>query len=121
MMSYLTGPMLGSAKMGIVAEKFGVKSALVSGGVLCVCRLSVPAFFLPKFLKYDGREGVKQRDREEAGSSGIVESFGRRVLKVIFDLRFSICDLASAGRLRRRVNRAELRDRKSQIKNRKSQ
>ncbi|MEQ1646489.1 MAG: MFS transporter, partial [Pyrinomonadaceae bacterium] len=36
MMSYLTGPMLGSAKMGIVAEKFGVKSALISGGALCV-------------------------------------------------------------------------------------
>jgi MFS family permease len=36
MMSYLTGPMLGSAKMGIVAENFGVRTALVSGGILCV-------------------------------------------------------------------------------------
>ena len=46
MISYLTGPYLGSAKMGIVAEYFGVKTALVSGGIMCViaginfCRVS---------------------------------------------------------------------------------
>jgi MFS family permease len=66
MMSYLTGPMLGSAKMGIVAEKFGVKTALISGGVLCIISVIGAAVFLPKFLKYDGREGVKQREIEEA-------------------------------------------------------
>jgi hypothetical protein len=66
MISYLTGPMLGSAKMGIVAERFGVKIALVSGGVLCVISVIGAALFLPKFLTYDGREGVKQREREEA-------------------------------------------------------
>ncbi len=66
MMSYLTGPMLGSAKMGIVAENVGVKTALVSGGVLCVVSVLGAALFLPKFLKYDGREGVKQRERDEA-------------------------------------------------------
>ena len=72
MMSYLTGPMLGSAKMGIVAEKFGVKTALVSGGVLCVVSVIGAAFFLPKFLKYDGREGVKQREREEAARAELL-------------------------------------------------
>lgn len=66
MMSYLTGPMLGSAKMGLVAEKFGVKTALVSGGVLCVAAVIGAAVFLPKFTNYDGREGVKQREIEEA-------------------------------------------------------
>ena len=66
MMSYLTGPMLGSAKMGLVAEKFGVKTALVSGGVLCVVAVIGAAVFLPKFATYDGREGVKQREIEEA-------------------------------------------------------
>ena len=54
MMSYLTGPMLGSAKMGIVAERFGVKAALVSGGVLCVVAVGGAALFLPKFVAYDG-------------------------------------------------------------------
>jgi MFS family permease len=66
MISYLTGPMLGSAKMGIVAESFGVKAALVSGGVLCVVAVLGAAVFLPKFFTYDGREGVKQREIEEA-------------------------------------------------------
>jgi len=66
MMSYLTGPMLGSAKMGVVAETFGVKTALVSGGALCVVSVLGAALFLPKFATYDGRQGVKQREREEA-------------------------------------------------------
>ena len=72
MMSYLTGPMLGSAKMGIVAEKFGVKAALVSGGVLCVVSVVGAALFLPKFLRYDGREGVKQKEREEAARAELL-------------------------------------------------
>lgn len=66
MMSYLTGPMLGSAKMGLVAENFGVRPALVSGGILCVVSVLLAAIFLPRFATYDGREGVKQREREEA-------------------------------------------------------
>lgn len=69
MMSYLTGPMLGSAKMGIVAEKFGVKAALISGGALCIIAVAGAALFLPKFGSYDGREGVKQREIEEAERS----------------------------------------------------
>lgn len=66
MMSYLTGPMLGSAKMGIIAEKFSVKTALVSGGILCVVSVLFLAVILPRFIKYDGREGIKQREAEEA-------------------------------------------------------
>ncbi len=66
MISYLTGPMLGSAKMGIVAESFGVKAALVSGGILCVASVAGAALFLPGFLSYDGREGVRQKEIEEA-------------------------------------------------------
>jgi hypothetical protein len=58
--------MLGSAKMGIVAEWYGVKAAIVSGGVLCVVSVGFAALFLPRFIKYDGREGVKQKEREEA-------------------------------------------------------
>jgi MFS family permease len=66
MISYLTGPMLGGAKMGFVAERFGVKTAIVSGGVLCVVSVAAASLFLPKFLSYDGREGIKQREIEEA-------------------------------------------------------
>jgi MFS family permease len=66
MMSYLTGPMLGSAKMGIVAERFGVRAALVSGGALCIVAVVGAALLLPRFATYDGRDGVRQREVEEA-------------------------------------------------------
>jgi MFS family permease len=66
MISYLTGPMLGGAKMGIVAERFGVKAAIVSGGILCVVSVAAAALFLPKFISYDGREGVRRKEIEEA-------------------------------------------------------
>jgi MFS family permease len=66
MISYLTGPMLGSAKMGFVAERYGVKAAIVSGGVLCVVFVGILSLFLPKFFTYDGREGIKQKEIEEA-------------------------------------------------------
>jgi MFS family permease len=66
MISYLTGPMLGGAKMGIVAERFDVKTAIVSGGILCVVGVVLSSAFLPKFITYDGREGIKQREIEEA-------------------------------------------------------
>src|SRR6185369_4669139 len=77
MMSYLTGPMLGSAKMGVVAEHFGVKPALVSGGVLCVVAVALAALLLPKFASYDGREGVKVREREEAARAELLRVIGK--------------------------------------------
>ena len=73
MISYLTGPMLGSAKMGIVAEHYGVKTAIVSGGVLCVAAVGITAVFLPKFFRYDGREGIRQREIEETQNSAMNE------------------------------------------------
>ncbi len=72
MMSYLTGPMLGSAKMGLVAEKFGLKVALISGGALCVVAVAGTALFLPRFAAYDGRQGIKRREIEEAERSELM-------------------------------------------------
>jgi MFS family permease len=66
MISYLTGPYLGSAKMGLVAEYYSVKTALVSGGIMCVVAVIFTALFLPKFFRYDGREGRIQREFEES-------------------------------------------------------
>ncbi|WP_254510433.1 MFS transporter [Anatilimnocola floriformis] len=68
--SYLAGPMLGNAKMGVVAEEFGVPTAIISGGLICVFAILILALLLPKFLRYDGREGVKQKEIEEANQSG---------------------------------------------------
>jgi MFS family permease len=65
MISYLIGPKLGDAKMGIVAENYGVHNALISGGILCVVAVIIVGLFLPKFLKYDAKEGVRQKLYEE--------------------------------------------------------
>ena len=59
--------------MGIVAEKFGFQTALVSGGILCVAAIVITALFLPKFWKYDGREGIKQKDIEEAQRAEVIK------------------------------------------------
>jgi MFS family permease len=76
MISYLTGPYLGSAKMGIVAERFGIKAALVSGGGLCIVSVGILALVLPKFIAYDGREGIRQREIEESKRGEMVKLSG---------------------------------------------
>ncbi|MDQ3011780.1 MAG: MFS transporter, partial [Acidobacteriota bacterium] len=66
MISYLTGPYLGNAEAGIVASAFGLRASVVSGGVLCVAGSVVLGLLLPKFISYDGREGLKRKQAEEA-------------------------------------------------------
>ncbi len=66
MISYLTGPMLGNAEAGIVAHFFSVKTSIISGGILTIIGTIVLAVLLPKFIAYDGREGLKRKAIEEA-------------------------------------------------------
>jgi MFS family permease len=66
MISFLTGPMLGDAEAGIVAHFFGVKNSIIAGGILTVAGTVLLAILLPKFFSYDGREGIKHKEIEEA-------------------------------------------------------
>jgi MFS family permease len=66
MVSYHTGPCLGNAEAGLVARLFGVRTSVVSGGVLCVIGSSALAMILPKFIAYDSAEGVRRRELDEA-------------------------------------------------------
>src|SRR5258708_35304878 len=68
MISYTTGPLLGNAEAGIVATVFSVRASIVSGGGLCVIGTGLLAMALPAFLRYDGREGLARKQREESGS-----------------------------------------------------
>jgi hypothetical protein len=43
-----------------------VKTSILSGGVFCVLGTAVISALLPQFLRYDGREGVKRKEMEEA-------------------------------------------------------
>ncbi|MBA2494080.1 MAG: MFS transporter [Acidobacteria bacterium] len=65
MVSYLTGPMLGNAEAGVVASLYGLRTSVVSGGIFTVAGTLALAFLLPQFIKYDGREGIRQKLREE--------------------------------------------------------
>jgi hypothetical protein len=66
MISYHTGPSLGNAEAGLAARLFGVRTSIVSGGVLCVAGSLVLAMLLPKFIAYDSNEGVRRRELDEA-------------------------------------------------------
>jgi len=65
MISYLTGPMLGAQRWNR-RRTLGRKGCAYLRGILCVVSVLGAAVFLPKFLTYDGREGVKQKEIEEA-------------------------------------------------------
>jgi MFS family permease len=66
MVSYMSGPMLGNAEAGIVASLFTIRTSVVSGGVLCVLGTAALALAFPAFWRYDGREGLLRKQREEA-------------------------------------------------------
>jgi len=71
MLSYLTGPYLGNAEAGLVAATFGLRTSVVSGGVLCVVGAIVSAFFLPRFVRYDGRAGAALKREIDAADSSL--------------------------------------------------
>ena len=66
MISYTSGPRLGDAEAGIVATLFSVRTSVVSGGILCVVGTAIISALLPQFISYDGREGIRQKELEEA-------------------------------------------------------
>ncbi|HMF55081.1 MAG TPA: MFS transporter [Pyrinomonadaceae bacterium] len=66
MISYTSGPKLGDMEAGIVATLFSVRTSVVSGGILCVVGTALISALIPQFIVYDGREGIKQKEMEEA-------------------------------------------------------
>lgn len=66
MISYTSGPRLGDAEAGLVATLFSVRASIVSGGILCVVGTALISALIPQFIRYQGTEGIKQKDLEEA-------------------------------------------------------
>jgi hypothetical protein len=50
--SYSSGPALGNLESGIVGALAGVRTSVVSGGVLCVVGTAVLCALLPRFWNY---------------------------------------------------------------------
>jgi MFS family permease len=51
--SYLTGPLLGNARAGVMAEQFGLVRAISCGGLLCVAGVVACIPILPAFWRYE--------------------------------------------------------------------
>jgi MFS family permease len=64
-LSYSIGPLGGEARAGLVADLTGVRSAIISGGVLCCVGVGATALWLRSFWKYDSRtdeHAIAQRE-----------------------------------------------------------
>ena len=59
MISYTSGPTLGNFEAGVVASFAGVRTSIVSGGVMCVVGTGVILAFLPALWRYDARHEVR--------------------------------------------------------------
>jgi MFS family permease len=51
-LSYMSGPLLGNARAGFMAERFGVGRAITWGGLLCVAGVVACVPILPAFWRY---------------------------------------------------------------------
>jgi MFS family permease len=51
-LSYMTGPLLGNARAGFMAERFGLARSIVWGGLLCVAGVAACVPVLPAFWRY---------------------------------------------------------------------
>jgi MFS family permease len=62
MVSYLSGPLLGHVEAGAVAAVWGVRTSVVSGGVLCVVGVLACGALLPRFIAYDARRSAAETE-----------------------------------------------------------
>ena len=51
-LSYMSGPLLGNARAGFMAERFGLARSITAGGVLCVVGVAACVPILPAFWRY---------------------------------------------------------------------
>jgi MFS family permease len=74
MLSYSVGPLAGGVRSGGMARMVGVSGSVIWGGVLCVAGTVALALALPKFRRYDGRQGLARNEAEEAERAALVAS-----------------------------------------------
>jgi MFS family permease len=73
MLSYSLGPLGGQVRAGLVADRWSVRGAIVSGGVSCVAGVTITSMWLHDFWAYDARTDehalTERRARELAAES----------------------------------------------------
>jgi MFS family permease len=58
MISYLTGPLVGNARAGFMADAWGVSAAIWVGGLVCLAGVIATGFALPRFWAYRSNAGL---------------------------------------------------------------
>jgi MFS family permease len=64
-LSYMTGPLLGNARAGFMAERFGLARSIVWGGLVCVAGVVACVPLLPAFWRY-------RKDSHDAGEDAAI-------------------------------------------------
>ena len=59
MISYLTGPLVGNARAGFMADAWGVAPAIWVGGLVCVVGVVLTGFVLPRFWAYESKTSAQ--------------------------------------------------------------
>jgi MFS family permease len=66
MLSYTTGPLLGQLRSGVMARtRLGVGGSIWVGGALCIAGTVALAAALPRFVRYNGRDGIARKKAED--------------------------------------------------------
>ena len=63
-LSYMTGPLLGNARAGFMAERYGLASSIVWGGLICTACVVACVPLLPAFWRY--RQSAAPADAKAA-------------------------------------------------------
>jgi MFS family permease len=72
LLSYSIGPTLGQVRVSVAAQRLGLRSGIVSGGLLCVAGVGLLAVALPSLWRYDNRtdENALREQRIRAQRAG---------------------------------------------------
>ena len=68
-LSYMTGPLLGNARAGFMAERFGLANAITWGGFACVVGVAACVPLLPAFWRYRRVEAAETVQSAEVHES----------------------------------------------------
>jgi MFS family permease len=80
MLSYSLGPLGGETRAGLVADFTSVRTAIVSGGLMCAAGVTVVAMWLRDFWRYDARtdeHAVRERELRAAAAAAQPAPAGR--------------------------------------------
>jgi MFS family permease len=63
--AYMSGPLIGNARAGLAADRFGLARSIVGGGIAAVVGVCACAPLLPAFWRYLKKDGSPTERREE--------------------------------------------------------